>query len=135
MKKPRPPAKKNPPQNNQPAGNHTHISVQSHKWEAPLPPPSVLDEFNHVVPNGAERIVKAWELESDHRRQIEKTEQRSFYRDRLTGKVFALIFVMAALAVTAWCAYVGAEWLGMVIGGGTIASVVWAFIHGRKPKS
>lgn len=134
MKKPRPPAKRSPPQNNPPTGNHTHISVQSHKWEAPLPPPAVLDEFNHVVPNGAERIVRAWELESEHRRQIEHTEQKSFYRDRMTGKIFALIFVIAALGVTAWCALVGAEWLGAVIGGGTIASVVWAFIHGRKPK-
>lgn len=134
MKKPRTPAKRPSPQNSPQGGNHTHISVQQHKWEAPLPPPSVLQEFNHVVPNGAERIVRAWELESEHRRQIEATEQGAFYRDRMTGKVFALIFVMAALGVTAWCAYVGATWTATILGGTMIASVAYAFMHGRKPK-
>lgn len=128
----RPPAKKAPPQPNN--GNHTHISVQSHKWEAPLPPPAVLDEFNAVVPNGAERIVRAWEEESEHRRGIEKKEQRLYYRDAFVGKLFALIFVLAALAVSGFAAYIGAEWLGAVLGAGTIGSVVWAFLHRSKPQ-
>lgn len=101
-------------------------------WKAPLPPPAVLDEFNRVVPNGAERIVKAWELESEHRREIERKEQRLFYRDSTIGKVFALIFVLAALGVSAFAAWIGAEWLGAVLGAGTIASVVWAFIKGQR---
>jgi uncharacterized membrane protein len=129
MKKP--PAKRPPQPSN---GNHTHISVQSHKWEAPLPPPSVLEGFNDVVPDGAERIVRAWEQESQHRREIEKAEQRSYYRDALVGKVFALIFVLAALGVSAFAAFIGAEWLGAVLGAGTIGSVVWAFISRQKPK-
>lgn len=128
MKKP--PARRPAPSSQ---SNHTHISVQSHKWEAPLPPPAVLDEFNRVVPNGAERIVRAWEQESEHRRTIERTDQQAFYKDRRMGKIFALVFVLAALGVSAWCAFVGAEWLGAVIGGSTIASVVWAFIHQRRP--
>lgn len=101
-------------------------------WKAPLPPPSVLEEYNRAVPNGAERIVLAWERESEHRREIEANEQRLFYRDSTVGKVFALIFVLAALGVSAFAAWIGAEWLGIILGTGTIASVVWAFIKGKQ---
>lgn len=129
MKKP--PAKKAPPQPNN-GGNHTTISVQSHKWEAPLPPPAILEDFDRVVPGAAERIVDAWETESKHRRALEVSEQRSFYRDGMAGKVFAFIFVIAALGAASFCAYLGAEWAAVILGGGTIGSVVWAFVQGRK---
>lgn len=135
MKKP--PAKRSPPQSRSQASttNHTHISVQSHSWEGPLPPPSVLEEFNRIVPNGAERIIRSWEEETQHRRDLDKAEHSKFWRDAMVGKIFAFLFVIAALAVAAFAAYLGAEWLAVVLGAGTITSVVWAFVHGKKPKA
>jgi uncharacterized membrane protein len=131
MKKP-PPVKRPQQPNNPPQQNHHHqISLQTHSWKAPLPPPEVLERFNQVVPNGAERIVKAWELESEHRRLIDRREQKLFYADSIFGKICALIFVLAALGFSAWCAWIGAEWVGAILGAGTIASVVWAF-NGKK---
>lgn len=126
MKKP--PAKK--PQNSR--TEQTTISVRSQEWHGPLPPPAILEDFDNVVPNGAERIVKAWEDETRHRREIEVQEQRSFYRDMLVGKIFALIFVLAALGTAAFAAYVGAEWLGAILGAGTIGAVVWAFVRSQQ---
>lgn len=131
MKKPRPPAKRSPQPSN---GNHTHISLQAHKWEAPLPPPSVLQEYNTAAPNGAERIVKNWEIESVHRREREKDEQRLHYRDAREGRYCALAFVLFALAVSAFFAYLKQPWLAGILGGGTIASVVWAFVYRQKPR-
>jgi hypothetical protein len=46
--------------------------------------------------------------------------------------VFALIFVLAALAVSGYAAMNGAEWFATILGGGTIASVVWAFVTAPK---
>lgn len=108
--------------------------MQSHKWEAPLPPPSVLDGFNQVVENGAERIVSNWEVESAHRRDRERDEQRLHYRDTREARYCALGFVLAALAVSAFFAYLNQPWLAGILGGGTIASVVWAFVYRQKRK-
>ena len=104
----------------------------AHSWEAPIPPPSILAEFNNVVPNGAERIVRAWELESEHRRHIERKEQRWFYIDALAGKSAALVFVLAALSAAVIAAVYGAEWVGALLGGGTITAVALAFLKSRK---
>lgn len=128
----KPVAKRSQPQNNNQPPNHTQISVQSHMWKAPLPPPAVLEEFNRVVDNGAERIVKAWEDETAHRRKMERDELRKFYGDARLGKFFAFLFVLAALGVAAFAAWIGAEWLGVVLGAGTIGSVVWGFVQGKK---
>jgi len=135
MKKP--PAKRSP-QPNSPQPNHTHVSVQhmASMWKAPLPPPDVLEEFNRVVDNGAERIVKAWEIESEHRRSIDRRDQRMFYVNAILGKIFAFLFVMAALALSAWALYLDRPWLAGILAGTTLASVVGAFleIEKRKPK-
>lgn len=132
MKKP--PAKRSPQPNN---GQQTHrheISVQQHSWQAPLPPPAVLEGFNNVVPGSAERIIKAWEVESEHRREIDRREQRWFYANAVTGKVFAFLFVMGALALSAWALYLDKPWLAGILAGTTLASVVGAFLEVEKRK-
>lgn len=133
MKKP--PAKRSNPQSSAEQGNTHRIEVQSHTWQAPLPPPSVLDDFNRVVPGCAERIISAWEVESQHRREIERREQRSYYQDALVSKTYALVFVLAALALSAWAVEKNQSWVGVLLGAGTIVSVVLAFIRGRKTKA
>lgn len=125
MKKP---VAKRPTQPNNPAPNHTQISVHSHKWEAPIPPPEVLARFNDVVENGAERIMTAWEEETDHRRVMERTEMRRFYNDARLGKILAFLFVALALGISGYAASVGAEWFATILAGGTIAAVVGAFV-------
>ena len=132
MKKP--PAKRSPQPSNEQQTHRHEISVQQHSWKAPLPPPSVLAEFNQVVENGAERIVRAWEVESEHRREIDRREQRWFYANALTGKVFAFLFVMAALGLSAWALYLDRPWLAGILAGTTLAAVVGAFVHVEKRK-
>lgn len=133
MKKP--PAKRSQQPSSPTENGQTRIEVhQSQMWKAPLPPPSVLSDFDNVVPGAAERIINAWEAEGNHRRMMDWREQRAYYRDALVGKVFALIFVLAALSLAAWAVYKGEAWIGAILGTGLIGSVVWAFIHQRKPK-
>lgn len=94
-------------------------------WSGPLPPPQVLASFNDIVPNGAERIIAAWEKETAHRHKMDmRTSTES-----ILGKVFALVFVITALAICGFTAYIGATWVSAVLGGGVIASVVWAFVR------
>lgn len=51
----------------------TSLSIaHSSSFRGPLPPPSVLSEYNQVVDNGAERIMKMAENQSTHRIELEK---------------------------------------------------------------
>ncbi|MEX6507860.1 DUF2335 domain-containing protein [Jiella sp. M17.18] len=98
-------------------------------WIGPLPPPDTLKAFDEVVPGSAERILAAWEGETAHRHAIERAELKIFGLNTILGRVFALIFVLAALGVAAYAATLGAQWFASILSGATILGVVMAFIR------
>lgn len=99
-----------------------------------MPPPNVLQDYDHIVEHGAERIVRAWEIEGQHRREQENRDQRWFWLNAIIGKIFALVFVLSALAATGYAIHMNQPWLAGVLGGTTLAIVVGAFIEVQKHK-
>lgn len=102
------------------------------EWHGPLPPPSILRDFDDVVENGAERIMQAWEKETEHRHRLESRDLWLTGIDAIFGKLAALVFVLAALALTAYAISMGSEWVAVVLGSGVIGSVAWAFVSNAK---
>lgn len=132
MKKP--PAKKpNNPNQSDDDGAQV-VAVAQATWSGPLPPPSALAQYNDVVPNGAERIFAAWEEESLHRRKLESRDLTLDGVEIVLGRLGALVFVVTALAVIAYCASIGAEWVAAALGSTAIASIVFAFVKTRNQK-
>jgi uncharacterized membrane protein len=138
MRKPtarRPTPPKRPPPEQQevvhPSGKITHVETQ---WAGPLPPPAILDGFNHVAENGAERIFKQWETESEHRRMMERRDFTWSVAEGIFGKTLAFIFVLTALALAAYALHQGASWLAAFLAAGTIGAVVAAFIATNRPR-
>ena len=100
-------------------------------WQGPLPPPAVLEDFGRLVPDAPERIFRQWEMEADHRRTYERQALDAAIRRDVRGQASALVFAVAALSVSAFALWLGQPWVAGTIGGGTIASVVGAFLFQR----
>ena len=83
----------------------------TYSFIGPLPPPGMLGQYGDVVNDGAERIIKNWETESDHRRNIVSR-----------GQFFALVIALSTVAAASF-----GFWLGHPIAG---ASVVIASMVG-----
>jgi uncharacterized membrane protein len=132
-RRPTPPRRQTQPQDNSPSNGHV-ARVESHQWAGPLPPPAILDHFNQVAENGAERIFKQWETESDHRRKMERRDFGWSVAEGMLGKVFAFVFVIAALGLAAYALSLGANWLAAFLAAGTIGSVVAAFVSTNRPR-
>jgi uncharacterized membrane protein len=47
--------------------NQPKITLQAQQWTGPLPPPAALEQFERVIPGGAERILRMAEQEQAHR--------------------------------------------------------------------
>jgi uncharacterized membrane protein len=43
--------------------------MESLTWNAPMPPPEILRGYNDVIPDGAERLFRQFEIEADARRE------------------------------------------------------------------
>src|SRR5262245_10300660 len=100
---------------------------QSLTWNAPIPPPETVRGYGEVIENGAERLFRQFELEAEHRRDLQRTAQKHNLIIALSGRTSALIFSLAALGVASFALYLGHPWPAGIIGGTSIALVVAAF--------
>ena len=108
------------------AGN-TIVTIEHREWSGPLPDPEAVVEFDGVVSSGAERIFKEWETEADHRRAFEKVMLKTHVFERVSGRIFAFLLSLGALAAASYCASVSAYWPATVIGGAAVMPVALMF--------
>lgn len=101
-------------------------------WKGPLPPPAALEAFRQIEPTAPERIIRQWEQESDHRRNYETNALAAATRRGEIGLRNAIWFALAALAVAVVALFLHEPWVAGTIGGGTIVSVVGAFVYQRR---
>jgi len=104
-----------------------HIEMQSLSWNAPIPPPDILRGYNEILPDGAERLFRQFEIEAAERREYMRRGQTHNLIVALSGRAAALVFALSALGVSAFALYLGHSVAAGVIGGTTIAMVVAAF--------
>ncbi len=107
-------------------------------FAGPIPPPSLLADYERISPGLADRIVGMAENQSQHRRDIEQKIVAAEIHDRerqsteaRIGQASALIITLFALGVGAYTACAGHEVAGGILGIGGISGIVATFIAGR----
>lgn len=74
-----------------------HVEMQSLTWNSPIPPPEILRGYNEILPDGAERLFRQFEIEANARREHMRRGQTHNLIVALSGRAAALIFALAAL--------------------------------------
>src|ERR1700721_2948352 len=88
----------------------------SHQYSGPLPPPDLLNQFNQVIPNGAERIMVMVEQQNKHRMGIETTVVKNQQWQSTLGQYFALFITMLGLALATGAIFTNHDTAGGTIG-------------------
>lgn len=109
--------------------------IQEKSHSGPLPDSESLIQYDSVIPNGADRIMKMAENQQVHRMSIEKKVIDSQSIQSLLGQVFGLIIGIVGIASGTFLAYSGESTVGGIIAGGTVVSLVSVFVIGRKKQS
>lgn len=131
--------KKNPPQPNLPAehkksGGKRSLTATAESFSGPIPPPAILEQYNTIVPNAAERILKMAENQASHRHQIESKVIDSEIKNSRTGLHYGLIIGLAAIIGGTICTLKGFQIAGGVIGGTGITGLVGVFVYGSHQR-
>lgn len=100
----------------------------------PLPDPHSLSSYDSLIPNGADRIMKMAEIQQQHRINIEKKAVGRQTFQSLLGQIFGFFIGIFGLSVGGVLAYYDHEWAGVVIAGGSVVSLVYAFVLGKRSK-
>ncbi|MDD4350141.1 MAG: DUF2335 domain-containing protein [Opitutales bacterium] len=108
---------------------------QQTSYSGPIPPADELKRYSEVVNDGAERIMKAFETQSEHRRSIEKVVISSQQQRSDRGQWMGLIVAMSTIGSAVFLAYSGHDAVAGVLGGGTVLGLVSVFVIGRRQQS
>ncbi len=113
--------------------SYTLIQERSHS--GPLPDAETLIQYNSVIPNGADRIMKMAEKQQDHRMSMESKVIESQNKQSGLGQLFGLIIGLVGIGCGTFLAYSGETTVGGIIAGGTVVSLVSVFVIGKKRQS
>lgn len=107
-------------------------------WEGELPSPVALRAYNDLVPGAARRFLDDHFDRQQHNRAVESKDQEGsllalqinsqvLKRGQIFGLIVAIVFGILGLLAT----LTGHDWVGGILGGGTVVGLATAFIVGR----
>lgn len=108
------------------------LVAQQVSYRGPIPPPSLLKEFDSIIPNGADRIMTMAEKQQSHRQELEKDVVKANNRDSLVGVISAALIGSIAIigGIALMMADKSVEGFGVIIP--SIATLVGVYLHGAK---
>lgn len=101
-------------------------------YEGPIPPPSLLKEFDSVIPNGADRIMTMAEKQLEHRIDLESKVVSANNRDSFLGVIFAGSLGLIAVVGGIYLILKDKNIQGFVLMLGTIGTLVSVYIRSTK---
>lgn len=112
------------------AGDAPVLIAHGEMWAAPLPPPSLLLDYDQVVRDGAERILSMAEKQADHRMRMEAAEVSSDHTLAKRGQWIGMAVVLAVLVLAGYLAYLGATTAAAVVAGTDVVGLAAVFVYG-----
>lgn len=106
-------------------------------WEAPLPPPALLEQYDQIVPGLASEIVKRAEVEGGHLRHLDEAAFKAAVGYRTRGQWMGFGAVVGILGVSALALVEGAYWvagIALTIATGTAAVFVVGSLRNANRK-
>jgi len=109
------------------------LTTEITAYHGPLPPPSMMAEYEKVVPGFSQKLVESFIKEGDHRRQSESAALNAAIsraeRGQWLGGALAVFFGCIAL----YLGDKGHDWLAGGVFTGTIISIIVVFVLGQRP--
>lgn len=100
----------------------------------PIPPPSLLANYDEVHPGLAERIVKMAEVQAEHRQGMEARSLDSRLFLAKAGIFTGLFVALAVLTTAAYIAYLGHPVSASILGVSDLVGLVAVFVTGQRAK-
>jgi uncharacterized membrane protein len=107
------------------------IVQMSASFSGPIPPPGLLEKYNEVIPNGADRIMAMAERQSAHRESLEASVVAGNIANQARGTVFAFILCLVALSSGFYLVNEGRNIEGFASIVGSVGGILGTFIYSR----
>lgn len=113
----------------------TAQSIEQKTFSGPLPPPAILEKYNNIIENGAERIMKMAENQSKHRIELEKYAIKEELRQSNNGQKYGFVLAIIGMLIALLLAYIDHGTVAGIFGTTTIIGLVTTFVIGKTKKN
>jgi len=117
-----------------PAERISRLVAQQTTFTGPVPHPELFRKYGEVVPDAPDRILKQFELDSGHAREIADKAIEAQKADIRRAQWMAWSLVMAGFVASTVLAIFNQPWVAGVIAGTTLMGVLTAYL-GRDSSS
>jgi uncharacterized membrane protein len=104
------------------------------QFAGPLPPPTVLAQYDEIIPNGADRLLGLAERQAAHRQYLEKTVIESDKIRSMLGLILGFILASGLGGGGIYLMATGVGGFGFSTILLTLASLVGTFMYGHKSR-
>lgn len=118
---------------NQPTTKTVTIEQTTH-WNGPIPPPSILADFERLVPGSAQKIIEMAHSQSIHRMEIEKIAVVENFSKAKRGQVFGFILGVFGIISSGILGYLGHGVLAGTIATVSMGTLAVALVLGSKAR-
>jgi uncharacterized membrane protein len=94
----------------QPQPQNPQTQIVSQQWSGPLPPPGALQQFDQIIPDGANRIMGLIEREQAHRIDHESQALQAVKGDNKRGHYIGAVVCLLAVGGAIYTTYIQAYW-------------------------
>lgn len=109
----------------------TQLSM-SQSYSGPIPPPKLLEDYNHVQPGTAKMILDLWEKQVNHRMDLEQTVIKSDIRRSWAGLFAGFLIAVGTIGTGGYLVHSGHDTAGGTIATVGLGSLVGTFIYGTR---
>lgn len=104
-------------------------------FSGPVPSPEALQAYASVDPTFPERLMRAFEKQSEHRQSLESKVVNGNQTDQRIGMVIGGILALSFLSGGVYVAVSVDAWAGASIVGANLASIVGVFVYGKHAQA
>ena len=112
----------------------TLLSIKSHTsiFSSPIPPPEILKGYNEIIPDGADRILKMVERQSEHRISLENNVIIRQQKQSGAGQIMGFVLSLVLIGASVFLGINGHDVLAATLGGATIVALASVFVIGQN---
>lgn len=111
-------------------------------FSGPLPPPAALEAYDRLVPGAAKQMHEVAVQQARHAMRMEELALEASIADRKAqlalfsrGQILTFLLTLVVIAVGAAAILTGYDAAGATVITGTVASLVLAFLWGRRARN
>lgn len=112
----------------------TH-TTRSLSFQGPLPHPALLEQYDQVAPDGANRIIAMAESQQEHRQTLEKAVVLGNVSAQTRGQIIAAFISLLSIGGGIWLIAHDKDVQGLVAIIGTLVALSGLFIYSRHEQA